>query len=653
MARSYDLRRDLSICADCIREFTDVDDRRHRFPFIQCGDCGPSFALGPTKEEPSCQACLAEFRNSTGRRFGFSKIACPDCGPVLRLVSHAGLAEGETALTRAASLLHEGGIVVVKATAGFHLAVDACNEEAVRRLRTRKQRPHKPFAVMARDLEWVERVAYLGAEERALLLGPERPILLLPRRGEALAPSVAPGLSDLGLFLPSSALQLLLMEAGPPLQVMTSANLSGAPTARDDDEALRILQQVGDALLHFNRPIENHADDSVFRASARGAIPIRRSRALVPRAILLPFEAPPLLAVGGQEKNTVCVAEGRRAFLSQHIGDLEGEAAWARFVEDIERLKEFAGIEPAAVAHDLHPDYRSTRYALECGLPRVAVQHHHAHAAALLAEHGWRSDEPAMAVVFDGTGLGDDQGLWGGEFLLANFDGYQRLGHLRPLALPGGSAAIRNPWRLALAALIDAELPPEAFFPESSRSASILAERLRRGDDFPRSSGAGRWFDAASALLGVRLQVSYDGQAPAELESIASKDPVDPYPFDLRFDQIFQIDLRPTVRALAADLSEGGSPALLAARFHETMARAIETGCLHLRASSGASAVALGGGCFQNRLLLERATARLEAIGLRVLSAREVPQNDGGLSLGQAAIAARRLAREIAASSKR
>lgn len=557
----------------------------------------------------------------------------------------------EEALAQVADLLHGGGIVAVKATGGFHLAVDARNDEAVQRLRTRKQRPHKPFAVMARDLEWIERVANLSAEDRAFLQSPERPILLLPRQGEVVAPSVAPKLSDLGLFLPSSALQILLLEAGPPLLVMTSANESHAPTVRDDDEAIRMLDAVADAVLLYERPIANHSDDSVFRASAEGPIPIRRSRGFVPREILLPFEAPPLLAVGAQEKNTVCLAEGRRAYLSAHIGDLDGQRAWERFVEDVERLKSLTGIEPEAVAHDLHPDYRSTRYALDCGLPRIPVQHHHAHLAALLADHGWESETPVIAAIFDGTGLGDDQSLWGGEFFLAGFDGYRRLGHLRTLALAGGAAAIRNPWRLGLAAAMDADVPLEGLPAEPAQR--LLAERLQRGDAFPRSSGAGRWFDAAAALLGVRQQVSYDGQAPAELESIASAAPVDVYPFDVQTGDPFQIDLRPTIRGLVADRAAGVSPALASARFHETMARIVETGCQLLHTQSGARTVALAGGCFQNRLFLQRAKERLESSGFQVLSAKEIPPNDGGLSLGQAAIAARHLLRERASASKR
>lgn len=558
-------------------------------------------------------------------------------------MEHEGRREGEEALARAVELLREGGILVVKAAGGFHLAADAQSEEAVARLRLRKQRPHKPFAVMARDLQWVERAAHATDEEKGFLDRPERPILLLPRREGAVAEGVAPGLGDIGLFLPSSALQILLVHEGPPLQVMTSANLSRAPTARDDAEALAMLPGLADAALLFDRPIRNHSDDSVFRGAAGGPIPLRRSRGFVPRPIPLPFDAPPVLAVGGQEKNTVCLARGREAYLSAHIGDLESEGAWMRFVEDIERLQSLTGIEPRAIAHDLHPDYRSTRYALGRGLPRIPVQHHHAHVGALCVEHG-RGDAPLVAAVFDGTGLGDDGRLWGGEFFLADLGGYRRFGHLRPLALPGGAAAIENPWRLALAARIDAGAPLDSPAPGTERAFQALRDRLLRGDLFPTSSGAGRWFDAFAALLGVRRQVSYDGQAPAELEALAAT-PADPYPFEIPPTLPFQVDLRPTVRALLADLASGTTAAEVAGRLHETMARVVAGGCQLVREATGATTVALSGGCFQNRLFSERATERLEAAGFRVLRAREVPPNDGGIALGQAAIAAHALLR--------
>lgn len=639
------LRSDAAICAACVREFSDPADRRYRYPFIQCAACGPDYALGaaPSASPPDCPACRVEFETPASRRHRFARISCPDCGPRLRFSNGTDQGEGEDALGRAVELLHRGGILVVKATGGFHLAVDAQNEEAVSRLRVRKKRPHKPFAVMARDLAWVEHAAFVSAADRAFLERPERPILLLPCREDVVAPSVAPGLSDIGLFLPSSGLQLLLLQEGPPLQVMTSANLTRAPTARDDAEALAMLSELADAVLLFDRPIRNHGDDSVFRSSGRGPIPIRRARGFVPRTIPLPFESPPLLAVGAQEKNTVCLAAGREAHLSPHIGDLSGEAAWQRFLEDIAWLEALTGIVPLAVAHDLHPDYRSTRYALERGLPRVPVQHHHAHVAAICAEHGRTT--PVLAAVFDGTGLGDDGQLWGGEFFLAGFEGYRRLGALRPLPLPGGAAAIENPWRIALAARIDAGASADVPPPGRERAFSALRDRLLRGDAFPASSGAGRWFDAVAALLDVRHAASYDGQAPAELESLAEV-PADPLPFEIRPGSPFQVDLRPTIRALLAEHAAGVRAGAIAGRFHETMACAVAAGCELARRQTGVSTVVLGGGCFQNRIFLERATEHLEIRGFEVLAAREVPPNDGGIALGQAAIAAHVLARE-------
>jgi len=634
---------DRSICVDCLTELLSQEDRRYRYPFIQCAACGPAFSTGwidDGRADPSCPACRIEFETPGNRRHGFRWISCKDCGPVLRFVSEQGTETQEAALARAIEYLHEGRIVVIKASGGFHLAVDARNEEAVQKLRRRKRRPHKPFAVMARDLEWVERVAFVSSEDRAFLDRPERPILLLPGRSAEIAPSVAPGLSDVGLFLPSSGLQVLLLREGPPLQVMTSANFTREPTLREDAEALRMLGELADGVLLFDRAIVEHSDDSVFRSSSEGPIPIRRSRGFVPKTIELPFETPPLLAVGAQEKNTVCLAAGREAHLSQHIGDLESTEAFARFLDDIERLKARTGIEPVAVAHDLHPDYRSTRWALESGLPTIGVQHHHAHAGAVLLENGAQA---AIAVLFDGTGLGEDGRLWGGEFFSASYESYRRLGNLRPLALAGGGAAIRNPWRLALAAAIDAGVPEEVLPKPPERAFAALAARLQRGDSFPTSTGAGRWFDAVAAMLGVRQQVSYDGQAAAELESVATTAPVDAYPFEIRAGSPFEIDLRATIRALAADVASRTPASIAAARFHETLARAIEAGCHLARAKTGLGDVVLGGGCFQNRLLLSRTRERLEASGFRVLCAREVPPNDGGIALGQVAVAAARL----------
>jgi hydrogenase maturation protein HypF len=511
---------------------------------------------------------------------------------------------------------------------------------------------------MARTLEALERVVALDAPARAALLAPARPIVLAPARvGNGVAPDVAPGLGELGVFLPSTPLQHLLLGDGPPLLVMTSGNLSDEPIARTDAEALAHLIGVADAFLLHDREIHTRADDSVVRVTAGEARVVRRARGLVPDAIALPFDGPPVLAVGGELRATICVTRGREAILSQHLGDLDHAGTFDFFTETAGKLAALAGAAaaPRAVAHDLHPDYRSTRWAQARGLAAVAVQHHHAHVASCLCEHGRTG--PVLGVAFDGTGLGSDGTLWGGEILHADLGAFRRLGHLRPIALPGGEAAIRQPWRLAAAALRDAGLP---LGPLGAR-AGVAAERLdavaRLCDSprlAPRATGAGRWFDAVAALCGVRAEISYDGQAAVELEAAAApaarSGACRPYPVLLQPGAPFVIDLRPAVRAMADDLARGAGAAVVSARFHATLAHAVAQACAHARAAGAPGTVALTGGCFQNRLLAEATRDQLEALGFEVLLHRRVPCNDGGLALGQAAIASFRLAREASPS---
>lgn len=636
-------RADRAICAECIGELSDPKGRRFRYVFIHCDDCGPCFTLATARgdddeEREPCIACRTEAEEPSSRRFAALSISCERCGPtpILRQ-SSGGEIRGERALDGAIRLLHEGKIVAIKGTGGFLLAVDAGNEEAVATLRQRKHRPHKPFAVMARDVSWAERIVRISADDVRRLHGPERPILLLPTRdSREVAASVAPGLGDLGVFLPSNGLQHLLLREGPPLLVMTSGNLSGEPVAATNEEGLRLLGAVADAVLLHDRSIRNAADDSVFRASREGPIPIRRSRGFVPEALALPDEAPPLLAVGGQEKNTLCLASGGRAILSAHHGDLDALASWERFLRSAERLLNWTDWGPVAVAHDLHPDYRSTRWALEIGLPRVEVQHHHAHVAAVLAERG--EEGPAIGVAFDGTGYGSDHTLWGGEFFVADCGDFQRLGHLASIPLPGGSRAIREPWRLGVAARWEAGLEAE------SPGARQIVDLLRAELSISRSTGAGRWFDAVAALCGVCPVASYEGQAAAELEARVQPGPADPYRFDLRSGTPFVVDLRQTILEIDRDRRAGVEVPRIASRFHETIAQVIRRGCNELRERSGLGVVALAGGCFQNRILVERSAELLRGDGFRVLLPIEVPANDGGLSYGQAVVAARRLA---------
>lgn len=653
---------DLAPCGDCLRELSDPNDRRYRYPFINCTACGPRFTIvraipydrpGTTMSVfPMCPACRREYDDPRDRRFHAEPNACPLCGPTARLVDTGGvLATGDGAVRAAAAALAAGSIVAIKGAGGFALAVDARNDGAVARLRRRKRRPDKPFAVMVRSLAEAERIAVIDPAARDLLCSPARPIVLVPARPGVIADAVAPGLADVGVYLPPTPLQHLMLADGPAAQVMTSGNRAEEPIARTDADALDRLAGVADLFLVHDREIHARADDSVVRWSARRPIPMRRARGHVPDSIEVAIDAPPVLAVGGHERNTVCLIHDRRAIVSPHVGDLDHPEAEAFFREAIARLEELAGVAPIAVAHDLHPDYRSTRWALASGLPRIAVQHHHAHVAACLAEHGrvtagGGDGAGVVGVAFDGTGLGDDGALWGGEWLAAELTSARRLGHLRPIALAGGDAAIRQPWRLALAALIDAgeaaDLVPRVGAADRRRVIEVLASPLP-----VLATGAGRWFDAVAALLGATARPSYDGQAAAELEALAA--PVEPggdgdVPLEFEITQTvpFQIDLRPAIRELAHALVRGRvDRAVLAARFHATLAHAIATGCR----IAGARTAVLTGGCFQNRRLLDAACTALADDGIEVLTHRRVPCNDGGLALGQAAVACARLAR--------
>jgi hydrogenase maturation protein HypF len=629
---------DLAPCADCLRELTDPADRRYRYPFINCISCGPRFTI--VRDVPydrakttmatfaMCSACVAEYEDPRVRRFHAEPNACPECGPKARLVGGDPL-EGDAAVRAAAGAVAAGAIVAVKGAGGFVLAVDATNEVAVQRLRERKRRPHKPFAVMGRSLTELARIARLDDASRALITAPTRPIVLVPARGGVVAPSVAPGLGDLGVYLPPTPLQHLLLADGPALQVMTSGNLAEEPIARTDAEAIDKLAKVADLFLVHDREVHARADDSVVRTASRG-IPMRRARGFVPAAIELGFDGPPVLAVGGHERNTVCLAAGGKAVLSQHVGDLDHVESMAFFLEAVAHLAELVGAKPELVVHDLHPDYQSTRWARASGLPAVAVQHHHAHVAACLAEHG-RTDR-VIGIAFDGTGLGDDGTLWGGEILEADLATSRRRGRLRPLKLAGGEAAIKHPWRLAAAALIDAGEPLDILGDHRPlrQVAAVLATSIP-----PRASGAGRWFDAVASLLGVADDISYDGQAAAQLEAIAAPGPAQPLGLVLGGGDLFELDLRPAIREIARELRRGTPAPVLAARFHATLAHGIRAACRWVDAGT----VVLTGGCFQNRRLLDETLALLAEDGRDVLTHQHVPPNDGGIARGQAAIA--------------
>ena len=636
---------DAATCDECLRELFDPRDRRFRYPFINCTDCGPRYTIARdvpydrarTTMAPfiMCGRCRAEYEDPASRRFHAEPNACPDCGPA---VSLGGL-RGEEALAAAVAALRAGKIVAVKGLGGFHLAVDARDPAAVLRLRERKRRPHKPFALMARDLRRIEAIVQVGDAARRALTSPARPIVLCPARpGAEVAPGVAPGLGELGLMLPYTPLHHLLLRDGPDLLVMTSGNLSEEPIAKDNGAALGPLAAVADVFLVHDRDVHTRADDSVVRVVAGEAQPVRRSRGYVPDPIALGFTAPPVLAVGANLKNAVCLTRAAEAYLSPHVGDLDHLETFSFFREVIGKLSQLLGVQPGLIACDLHPDYLSTRWAVESGLRREAVQHHHAHVASCLAEHGQAG--PALGVAFDGTGCGPAGELWGGEFLAADLGGFQRLGHLRPLPLAGGEAAIRQPWRVALAALIDAGAATDSLRRIDGRKRETVSRMIQSGTASPRSTGAGRWFDAVSALCGLRDEITYEGQAAVELEAIAAAGDSGSYPFAIEGSEPFAVDLRPAIRALSAELSRGEPVGHVSARFHRTLALAIQAGCRLSRDRTRMETVALSGGCFQNRLLTESAKVLLEQDGFTVLVHRRVPPNDGGVALGQAAVAA-------------
>jgi hydrogenase maturation protein HypF len=630
---------DGATCEDCLRELFDPADRRYRYPFVNCTNCGPRFTIvrGVPYDRPlttmagfsMCAACRAEYDDPGDRRFHAQPNACPDCGPSL------------TAPLPASALLG-GAIVAVKGLGGYHLACLADDESAVAALRARKHREDKPFALMAPDLEAAHDLVELGPAEEELLLGRERPIVIARRRaGVPVAESVAPGSPDLGVMLPYTPLHhLLLHDVGRPL-VMTSGNVSDEPIAYEDGDARERLAEIADLFLAHDRPIHVRTDDSVVRATARGPLLLRRSRGFVPESLPLPLEAArPLLAYGAELKSTFCVAKGRRAWVSHHIGDLENWETLRSFREGVDHFERVFAVEPELVAHDLHPDYLSTKEALEReGVEAVGVQHHHAHLAACLAEHGEAG--PALGAIFDGTGYGPDGTVWGGELLVGGLSGFERAGSLWPVRMPGGERAIREPWRMACAWLDDDAVPAGlAGRVDPERWGRVLA-LARGGTSSPLTSSMGRLFDAVAALCGLRTTVNYEGQAAAELEAVADRREAGAYPLPLLEEDRFVLDARPT---MAAVLEDGEGAALVSARFHNAVAAATASACARIAGERGLGLVVLSGGVFQNRLLLERTAAALDKAGLRVLLPRRLPPNDGGISYGQAAVSAALLA---------
>ncbi len=656
---------DVCVCEACLADTLDPLNRRYGYPFTNCTHCGPRYSiildipydrpLTTMADFGMCDDCRREYEDPSNRRFHAQPNACAVCGPRLALAPPVpGIATGDTraTLVHAAQRLLAGDVVAMKALGGYQLACDARNQDAVTMLRTRKHRSEKPLAIMVADVAVAEGLCLVSAGERASLLSPERPIVLLRRKANGtLAPAVSPRNPTTGVMLPSTPLHQLLFRALHDLTgelvplVMTSGNLSEEPIAVDNAEADNRLAAIADHFLHHNRPIHTRIDDSVVRVFDDEALLIRRARGYAPQPVRLGLGEAEILACGAQQKNTLCLTKSGFALPSQHIGDLENYETLAFFEQTLERMRRLFHVTPKAIAHDPHPSYLSTQWAFrQSGVELIPVQHHHAHIAACMAEHGLR--DRVIGVAWDGTGLGTDNTIWGGEFLVATLTGFERPAHLRAVLLAGGDTAVREPWRVARSYLLDAY---EGHPPNVPSLAEVPAERLgvvdtmllRRINTIPTTS-AGRLFDAVAALIGLHTTVSYEGQAAVALEAIAADAEASssaPYEFSLATAGTTEVDFRPTIRALVEDILRGEPRPLMAARFHVTLVAAITQACRAVRRATGITQVCLSGGCFQNLILLRGSRDALRAAGFHVFFPRVMPANDGGIALGQAAVA--------------
>ncbi|WP_370326120.1 carbamoyltransferase HypF [Euzebya sp.] len=653
---------DLAPCDACLGELTDPADRRYRYPLLNCTDCGPRFTITTDVpyDRPSttmaafamCAACRAEYDDPADRRFHAQPTACGTCGPRVWLESPVGVPVHDADPVRAArAVVVGGGVLAVKGVGGYHLACRADLDDAVAALRSRKSRPDKPFAVMVADLGTARAIARVDDGEAALLEGPERPIVLVTARPGSVSSAVAPGNGFLGVTVPPSPLHALLVEPGE-VWVMTSGNRSGEPICTGDDEARDRLGGIADAILGHDRPIAVPCDDSVVRVvdvgSGPSVLPLRRSRGYAPYPVPLDLpDGPPVLAVGGELKATACLRRGGHAFMSQHVGDMGSLEVLAAFERAVDHMSRLFRTDPEVLVCDAHPGYASAAWARRHagGRPVIAVQHHHAHLASLLAEH--RRAGPIIGFSFDGTGYGTDDTIWGGEVLLADLAGLERVGHLRPSALAGGDAAVERPYRQALARLAEAglgwdgDLAPVAASGEDERR--VLATQLERGLGVVATSSMGRLLDALSALCGVRQVISYEGQAAIELEALVDADEPGSYRFAVGDDGVW--DPRPVVAAVVSDVRIGTPVGAIAARIHAAVRDGIVVASQRVRATHGLDVVGLSGGVFQNVVLTTAVARALAEQGFEVLTHRLVPPNDGGLALGQVAVAAAQLAR--------
>jgi hydrogenase maturation protein HypF len=666
---------DVSICEDCLRELFDPQDRRYRYPFINCTNCGPRFTIirdlpydrPNTTMSPFglCNACASEYRDPRNRRFHAQPTACAICGPRVWLCSGNSIGSNITAwdddaVRLSRRMIADGKILAIKGLGGFHLACDATNPEAVAELRRRKLRVDKAFAVMMPNIKTIENNCLLGAASQKILESHERPVVILERRsGSNVSEYVAPGQNTIGVMLPYTPLHHLIIEPAPwfpTALVMTSGNLSEEPIAISNEDALTRLNGLADAFLLHNREIQTRCDDSVVQVFQNEIYPVRRSRGYAPYPIRLEWNAPQILATGAELKNTFCLVKDRYAFLSHHIGDLENYETYQAYEQGIKHFENLFRIKPEFIAHDLHPDYLATQYAVERSgsenLPTIPVQHHHAHIAACMAEHHLVSEEHVIGVSFDGTGLGDDMAIWGGEFLVAGYRQYERVSHLNYVRLPGGDLSTREPWRIALSWLDSAgidwddDLPPIQWvtqkyshtFTEQS-PLDIIRHQITSGINSPLTSSVGRLFDTVASLIGLRSEINYEAQAAVELEAINSLNEFGVYPFEVIESSI---DFRPAIRSIVNDYRANISQSIIATRFHNTLALVIHETCRQIRSKTSYHRVVLSGGVWQNKTLLSLVYNVLKNDHFDVFYHKRIPTNDGGIALGQAAVALHR-----------
>lgn len=646
---------DMDLCAPCRDELLDPHNRRFRYPFISCTDCGPRYttinnlpfdrAKTSMDHFPLCPACAEEYDNPDHRRFHAQGICCPACGPRYFVADHHQKEiPAADPVAVAIGSLRAGKIVAIKGVGGFHLAVDANNRPAVQRLRQRKNRPHKPLALMAADLPTVQTFAELNDSEAAILSGCSKPILLLGKKASFPLPdNIAPANRRIGVMLPYTPLHhLLLAEKDLPLLVMTSGNRSGEPICTDNDEATTCLAGIADLFLHHDRKISIGCDDPVQSCHSGRSTTLRNGRGLAPTTLTLPMDCGHTLALGGNDKNAICLSRGGQAFLSQHIGNLAHYETMQRFRQLTDHLRSLLEIEPELLVHDLHPDYPSSRFAAEqTELPTIAVQHHHAHAVSCMSEHNL--SEPVLALTLDGSGYGPDQTIWGGEILCARLDGFERLGFLSPVPMPGGEQAIREPWRMAVAFLHHAcgddfvPLLPQGIGQCAAKELPTIVAMIEKGINSPLTSSCGRLFDGVAALLGLCHYASFDGQGAIALEAIAHDKQWNPYPTAIRATESgpLILDSAKIISEVIVDLQRGTGKEEIASRFHATMAALFAAACGQIRLKNALNQVVCSGGVFQNALFTTLLTKQLEADGFTVYTHQQTPANDGGLALGQ------------------